>query len=49
MGWKAHDLARCLPLVWLRRFRNLVFDLNAGPVVGPTVGLPSHRPLHSPQ
>ena len=40
MGWKAHELVRWLPLVWLRRFRNLVFDLNAGPVVGPTRGLP---------
>jgi hypothetical protein len=27
MGWKAHNLVRWLPLVWLGRFRNLAFDL----------------------
>ena len=33
---------------WPRRFRNLVFDLNAGPVVSVAGGLQRRPPRHSP-
>ena len=28
MGWKGHRLVRCLPLVWLKRFADLAFELD---------------------
>ena len=38
MGWKAHNLVRWLPLVWLGRFRNLAFDLLDEIVANPAGG-----------
>jgi hypothetical protein len=40
MGWKAYNLVRWLPLVWLGRFRNLAFDLLDEIVANPAGGQP---------
>jgi len=38
MGWKGHALVRWLPLVWLRHFATLIFDLDFPEQTLPTGG-----------